>query len=159
MMLTSSISHQVCCRLTILAAQIVGSQTVLYGGVILKATPFAMLVVSSSPLPIFIIPFALLSDHFWRLGWVGHVSLRNAKGNLIISFPFSLYSTFKEGAVHLAIFLGFLHYNDPKSRVRVLAYSQYGSTACNALSMLIRFQNHYTGLTSNNRDTVVPRVS
>jgi hypothetical protein len=40
-MLTSSISHQVSCRLTILAARTVGSPTVLFGGVILKATPFA----------------------------------------------------------------------------------------------------------------------
>ena len=61
--------------------------------------------------------------------------------------------------MHLAIFLGFLVSDDPKSRVRVLAYSQYGSTTCNALSMLIRLRNHFTGLTSNNRDTVIPRVS
>ena len=50
MMLTTSISHQPSSLQIILAAQIVASQTVLYGDVILKATPSATLVVSS-PLP------------------------------------------------------------------------------------------------------------
>ena len=77
--------------------------------------------------------------------------LPDATVNLLISFQFSLYPTFKEGGCTSCFFLLlFLHYNAPKSRVQVLAYSQYGSTACNALSMLIRLlQNHHTGLSSN----------
>ena len=152
MMLTNSISHQVSSPLTILAAQIVVSPTVLYGGVIPKATQFAMLVVS----PISYSSLLCYPSTFWgRLGWT-----RVSQTGQAISFPFSLYSTFKQrGGCTFAIFLAFLYYNDPKSRVRVLAYSHYGSTACNAISMLIRLLNHYTGLTSNNRDTVITRVS
>jgi hypothetical protein len=95
MMLTSLISYQVSCRLIILAAQIVVSRTVLYGGVILKATPFAMLVVSSFPPLKLIIHFALLSHHFWGDGGLG--CTRVSQTRQAISFPSSLYSTFMEG--------------------------------------------------------------
>jgi hypothetical protein len=78
MILTSSISHQVSCRLTILAAQTVASPTVLYGGAILKATPFAMLVVSFFPLRNLIVLFALLSGHFLGLGWTRVSQTRQA---------------------------------------------------------------------------------
>ena len=134
-MLTNSIFHQVFSPLTILAAQTVASQTVLYGGVILKATQSAMLVVSlfSSKKSF----FALLSGHFWGvLGWTRVSQTR--QGNLLISFPFSLYSTFKEGCSIFAWFLcacsspGF--------------FPNYGYTLlCNALSMPIRLKNHFTG--------------
>ena len=40
--------------------------------------------------------------------------LPDATVNLLISFPFSLYSTIKEGAVHLAIFSWFLALQCPK---------------------------------------------
>ena len=104
-MLTSSISHQVSCRLIILAAQTVASRTVLYGGVILKATPFAMLVVSSFPLPNLIILFALLSDRFW--GVALDTCLPDVTGNLLISFPFSTFK-FKEGGCTSCYFSWFL---------------------------------------------------
>ena len=67
-MLTNSIFHQVFSPQTILAARTVASQTVLYGGVILKATQSAMLVVSLFSFPPNLISplcFAMLSDHFF----------------------------------------------------------------------------------------------
>ena len=114
-MLTSSISLQVSSRLTILAAQIVGSQTVLYGGVILKATPSAMLVVSSSSLPDLILLFAfLLSVLFWGLGLGWTRVSQTRQGNLLISSPFSFYSTFKDGGCTSCHFSAFLALQCPK---------------------------------------------
>ena len=70
------------------------------------------------------------------MGWTRVSQTR--QGILLISFPFSLYSTFKEGCCIFAWFLcacsspGF--------------FPNYGYTLlCNALSMPIRLKNHFTG--------------
>ena len=145
MMLTNSIFHQVFSPLTILAAQTVASQTVLYGGVILKATQSAMLVVSLfSSKKSFLLCYRATSEG----GWAGHVSPRRDRAISWSHFHSHSIQHLRRGAVFL---LGSF------ARVRVLAFFPIMDTLYFAMPYPCPFVSKTISLVLAS-NTVVPRV-